>query len=191
MKILLTIFLLSALSFSADTKPVRVLLHTEIGDIELALDAAHAPNTTANFLKYVNAGLYNGGEFHRTVTMANQPQNNIKIQVIQASILTGREKDMFPPIALERTNQTGLKHRDGTLSMARGAPDSASADFFICIGDQPELDFGGHRNPDGQGFAAFGKVVRGMNVVRKIQASPADGQKLTPPIKIITATVLK
>jgi peptidyl-prolyl cis-trans isomerase A (cyclophilin A) len=191
MKILLTIFLLSALSFAADTKPVRVLLHTGVGDIELELDAAHAPNTTANFLKYVNAGLYNGGEFHRTVTMANQPQNNIKIQVIQASIPTGREKDMFPPIALERTNQTGLKHKDGTLSMARGAPDTASADFFICIGDQPELDFGGHRNPDGQGFAAFGKVVRGMNVVRKIQASPADGQKLTPPIKIITATVLK
>jgi peptidyl-prolyl cis-trans isomerase A (cyclophilin A) len=191
MKTLLTLLLLSTLTFAAGAKPVRVLLHTELGDIELEVDAAHAPNTTANFLKYVNAGLYNGGEFHRTVTMANQPQNNIKIQVIQASIPTGREKDAFPPIALERTSQTGLKHKDGTLSMARGEPDTATADFFICIGDQPELDFGGHRNPDGQGFAAFGKVTRGMDVVRKIQSSPADGQKLTPPIRIISATLLK
>jgi peptidyl-prolyl cis-trans isomerase A (cyclophilin A) len=191
MKVLLAILLLSALVFAADSKPVRVLLHTELGDIELELDAAHAPNTTTNFLNYVQTGMYEGGEFHRTVTLQNQPQNNIKIKVIQAGIPDDRENDAFPPIALERTNRTGLKHKDGTVSMARDAPDSAISDFFICIGDQPELDFGGKRNPDGQGFAAFGKVIRGMDVVRKIQTSPADGQKLTPPIKILTATILK
>jgi peptidyl-prolyl cis-trans isomerase A (cyclophilin A) len=168
-----------------------VLLHTELGDIELELDAAHAPNTTTNFLNYVQTGMYDGGKFHRTVTLQNQPQNNIKIKVIQAGIPGDRENDAFPPIALERTNRTGLKHKDGTVSMARDAPDSAISDFFICIGDQPELDFGGKRNPDGQGFAAFGKVIRGMDVVRKIQTSPADGQKLTPPVKILTATILK
>src|SRR4051812_21814270 len=100
-------------------------------------------------------------------------------------------KDEFAPIKLERTRDTKLKHTDGAISMARDQPDTATADFFICIGDQPELDFAGKRNPDGQGFAAFGKVIRGMDVVRKIQSSPADGQKLTPPIKILTATVVK
>jgi len=92
------------------------------------------------------------------------------------------------PIELERTSVTGLRHVDGTLSMARGGPDSATSSFFICIGDQPALDFGGHRNLDGQGFAAFGRVTRGMDVVKKIQASPAEAQRLTPPV-IITRIV--
>lgn len=191
MKLLLTLLLLSSFAFAADAEPVRVLLHTTLGDIELELDGAHAPKTTANFLRYVEAGLYNGGEFHRTVTMNNQPQNNVKIQVIQGGIPTEREKDVFPPILIERTSQTGIKHRDGTVSMARSEPDSATSDFFICVGNQPELDFGGKRNPDGQGFAAFGKVIRGMDVVRKIHGSPAEGQKLTPSIRIINATVVK
>lgn len=191
MKLLLTVLLLLSLAFAEDQRHIRVLLHTGLGDIEMELDAAHAPKTTGNFLRYVEAGLYNGGEFHRTVTLENQPHNKIKIQVIQGSIPSTREKDAFPPIPLERTSQTGLKHKDGTVSMARAEPDSAMADFFICIGDQPELDFGGKRNPDGQGFAAFGRVIRGMDVVRKIQASPAQGQELTPPVKIITATIVK
>ena len=191
MRVLLIVLVLFSFVSAAETNRVHVLLHTELGDLEIELDAAHAPKTTANFLRYVEAGLYNGGEFHRTVTMNNQPQNNIKIQVIQAGLPSDREKDAFPPVALERTSQTGIKHKDGTVSMARSEPDSATADFFICVGDQPELDFGGKRNPDGQGFAAFGKVIRGMDVVRKIQASPAEGQKLTPPIKIISAKVLK
>jgi peptidyl-prolyl cis-trans isomerase A (cyclophilin A) len=94
-------------------------------------------------------------------------------------------KDEFPPIKLERTRDTGLAHKDGTISMARDGPDTATSDFFVCIGDQPELDFGGKRNPDGQGFAAFGKVVKGMEVVKKIQAAPAEEQALKPPVKII------
>ena len=89
-------------------------------------------------------------------------------------------------IALERTRATGLSHVDGAVSMARDGPDSATSDFFLCLGDQPSLDFGGRRNPDGQGFAAFGRVVRGMEVVRRIQQSPAEGQRLTPPIAIVT-----
>ncbi len=191
MRYLLVLLLLASSALAAGPKPVHVLLHTELGDIELELDMSRAPKTTANFLRYIEAGFYNGGQFHRTVTIENQSENNIKIQVIQAGVPADREKDAFPPIPLERTNETGLKHKNGTVSMARDVPDSATSDFFICIGDQPELDFGGKRNPDGQGFAAFGKVTRGMDVVRKIQGSPAEGQKLTPPIKIITATVLK
>lgn len=164
---------------------VRVVMETEKGNIEIVLDAEHAPKTTANFLHYVDAGLYNGGVFHRTVKPGNQPTNKIKIEVIQGGINPERAKEDGSPIPLERTSQTGLKHLDGTISMARDAPDTATSDFFICIGDQPSLDYGGQRNPDGQGFAAFGRVTKGMDVVRLIQNSTADGQTLTPPIRIL------
>jgi peptidyl-prolyl cis-trans isomerase A (cyclophilin A) len=174
---------------TADDKPqpVRVLLRTEKGDITVELDPAKAPATAANFLRYVDGGFYDGGRFHRTVTPANQPDNKVKIEVIQAGIHPDKVKDEFPPIKLERTRDTGLKHKDGTISMARDGPDTATSDFFICLGDQPELDFGGKRNPDGQGFAAFGRVVNGMDVVRKIQAAPAEGQTLKPPVKVLKA----
>lgn len=173
--------------------PVRVRVQTTLGDIVLELDPAKAPNTTANFLKYVDAGHYDGGTFHRTVKMDNQPESPVKIEVIQAGVADSKAKAGFPPIALERTTVTGLKHVDGAVSMARGAPDSATSGWFICINDQPSLDFGGARNPDGQGFAAFGKVVAGMDVVRKIQQAPSssnrtsntEAQKLTPPITIV------
>ena len=91
----------------------------------------------------------------------------------------------YGPIPLERTSKTGLRHVDGTISMARDGPETATSEFFICIGDQPELDFGGRRNPDGQGFAAFGRVTAGMEVVRRIQQSPAREQRLDPPITIL------
>ncbi|MBX9581365.1 MAG: peptidylprolyl isomerase [Gemmataceae bacterium] len=170
-----------------DPKPVRVLLRTDRGDIELELDPAKAPKTVANFLRYVDAGRYDGGRFHRAVTPANQPDNKVKIEVIQAGVNPDQVKDEFPPIKLERTKDTGLAHKDGAVSMARDGPDTATGDFFVCVGDQPELDFGGKRNPDGQGFAAFGKVVKGMDVVKKIQAAPADGQTLNPPVGIKSA----
>jgi len=167
-----------------DARPVRVLIETDRGDVEVELDAAKAPNTVANFLKYVDGRFYDGGKFHRTVTSRNQPDNKVKIEVVQAGINPKKQKDEFKPIKLERTKDTKLAHTDGTISMARDGPDTATSDFFICIGDQPELDYGGKRNPDGQGFAAFGKVVRGMDVVKKIQQSPVDGQTLKPPVKI-------
>jgi DUF1680 family protein/cyclophilin family peptidyl-prolyl cis-trans isomerase len=164
------------------TPQPRVLLQTALGDIEVELDAGKAPATTKNFLRYALAGFYSDGVFHRTVTLENQPTNAVKIQVIQASANPARTNEFFPPIPLERTRDTGLKHLDGTISMARDTPDSAQDHFFICLGDQPALDFGGARNPDGQGFAAFGRVVKGMEVVRKIHTAPADGQSLKPPL---------
>jgi peptidyl-prolyl cis-trans isomerase A (cyclophilin A) len=167
--------------------PVRVVIRTEAGDIEVELDAARAPNTVANFLRYADGKFYDGGRFHRTVTPDNQPQNKVKIEVIQGGINPAKEKEEFPPIKLERTRDTKLAHKDGTISMARDGPDTATSDFFICVGDQPELDYGGKRNPDGQGFAAFGRVVKGMDVVKKIQRSPAEGQTLQPPVKILKA----
>jgi peptidyl-prolyl cis-trans isomerase A (cyclophilin A) len=162
----------------------RVLLRTEAGDIVIEVDTARAPVTAANFLRYVDAGLYDGSTFHRTVTLANQPDNAVRIEVIQGGQLPGSKE--FPAIAHETTAATGLKHLDGTISMARDRPGTATSSFFVCINDQPELDYGGRRNPDGQGFAAFGRVVQGMDVVREIQARPARGQQLTPHVKIIS-----
>jgi len=172
------------------TRHPHVLLETTLGEIELEVDRARAPASAANFLRYVAAGRYDGGRFHRTVREGNQAKSPVKIAVVQAGVAPGREQDDFPPIALERTRDTGLSHRDGTLSMARAGPDTATSDFFVCVGDQPELDFGGRRNPDGQGFAAFGRVVRGLEVVRRIWGAPADGQALTPPIAIRRARLL-
>jgi peptidyl-prolyl cis-trans isomerase A (cyclophilin A) len=163
---------------------VRVLIETELGEIEVEVDAVRAPVTAENFLRYVDSGHYDGGQFHRTVTPDNQPDNDVKIEVVQASVAEAKDSEDREPIPLERTTTTGLSHRDGAISMARGGPDSATLSFFLCIGDQPELDFGGKRNPDGQGFAAFGRVVSGMDVVRKVQASPREEQRLTPPVRI-------
>ena len=171
----------------AEPAEIRVVLETTRGEIDLALDSVHAPATSANFLRYVAAGLYDHGVFHRTVTPDNQPDKKIRIEVIQAGIDPARRTLDGPPIALERTRDTSLKHQDGTLSMARDGPDTATSDFFICLGAQSELDFGGLRNPDGQGFAAFGHVVRGLEVVRAIQKAPAEGQSLKPPVKILRA----
>jgi peptidyl-prolyl cis-trans isomerase A (cyclophilin A) len=176
--------LLFSLALLAAQAPIRVLIATELGEIEVEVDAARAPVTAENFLRYVDDGHYDGGQFHRTVTPENQPQNDVKIEVVQASVVEARKSEERAPISLERTSSTGRSHRDGSISMARDGPDSATSSFFICIGDQPELDFGGKRNPDGQGFAAFGRIVRGMDVVRKIQASPREEQRLTPPVRI-------
>lgn len=165
----------------------RVVVETEAGEITLEVDTVRAPVTAGNFLKYVDAGLYDGGRFHRTVTTTpdNQPQNDVKIAVIQAGADPARRREYLPPIPLEPTLATTLTHADGVVSMARADPDSARDQFFICVGDQPELDAGGRRNPDGRGFAAFARVVGGMAVVRRIHASPASGQNLSPAIRIL------
>jgi peptidyl-prolyl cis-trans isomerase A (cyclophilin A) len=173
---------------SAET---RVLLETTAGDVELEVDLDRAPVTARNFLRYVEAGRYDGGRFHRTVRADNQPENRIRIAVVQAGVAPDEGSRDFPPIPLERTGKTGLRHRDGAVSMARAGPDTATSDFFVCVGDQPALDEGGKRNPDGQGFAAFGRVVQGMDVVRRIHAAKAEGQTLTPPVRIVRARVVR
>jgi peptidyl-prolyl cis-trans isomerase A (cyclophilin A) len=180
----LSLALPSSSPLGAQANAPRVLLTTSLGDIEIEVYPDKAPGTVANFLRYVEAKHYDGGQFHRTVHENNQPNDSVRIAVVQASVAQPRGAEAFPAIPLERTSVTGLRHVDGTLSMARGGPDSARSSFFICIGDQPSLDFGGHRNLDGQGFAAFGRVVRGMDVVRAIQRSPAEAQTLQPPIRI-------
>jgi peptidyl-prolyl cis-trans isomerase A (cyclophilin A) len=166
---------------------VRVVLVTSLGTINIEVDTLRAPLTAKNFLRYVDGHFYDRGQFFRTVRSDNQPTDKVRIDVVQGGADSGRRGESFPPIELERTSVTGLHHLDGTLSMARGQPNSATSSFFICVGDQPTLDFGGARNPDRQGFAAFGRVVSGMEVVRAIWQAPADGQRLSPPILINNA----
>ena len=173
----------------AQAQPVRatiaIIIETSLGNIEAEVDSIHAPVSAANFLRYVDAHAYDGGRFHRAVRMDNQPANDVKIEVIQAGTRPDSSRPRWPAVALERTSVTGLHHQDGTLSMARAGPDTATSDFFVCIGAQPELDFGGKRNADGQGFAAFGRVTKGMDVVRRIQSQNADAQRLVPPVSIV------
>ena len=183
--LLLSLPLPASLSAQDVSPMVLIEVRTELGDFRMELYPQKAPNSVANFLRYVDGGFFDGGSFHRTVHAENQPNDSIRIAVIQGDISRERRRDGFGSIGLERTNETGLKHLDGTVSMARGGPDTASSSFFVCLGDQPELDFGGARNPDGQGFAAFGSVVEGMDVVQAINASPADGQTLQPAIRIL------
>jgi cyclophilin family peptidyl-prolyl cis-trans isomerase/predicted enzyme related to lactoylglutathione lyase len=164
---------------------VQIEIETELGTIVMDVFPERAPGSVANFLRYVDEGFYDGGTFHRTVRADNQPNDSVRIAVIQGDVATEHREDRYPPIQLERTTQTGLEHVSGAVSMARGGPDTATSSFFICVGDQPELNFGGNRNPDGQGFAAFGVVVEGMEVVEAINRAPAEAQSLTPPIGIL------
>ena len=168
---------------------VVVRIETALGDIDLAVDTTHAPITAANFLKYVDAHLYDGGRFHRATRPDNYtpaPPNRPPMEIIQGGINPERRSEGFGPIPLERTSVTGLKHVVGTVSMARAAQaDTARSDFFICLDDQPSLDFGGKRFDDAQGAAAFGRVLKGMDVVRRIQQQPVKGQNLDPPITIV------
>jgi peptidyl-prolyl cis-trans isomerase A (cyclophilin A) len=176
----------TAVSGQGPDTAVRVEIRTELGNVLVEIYPDRAPSTVANFLRYVDGDFYNGGSFHRTVHEENQPNDSVRIAVIQGDIDRSRRSDGFGPIDLERTRVTGLLHVDGTISMARGGPDTATSSFFICVGDQPELDYEGRRNPDGQGFAAFGVVVEGIDVVRAINRSPAEGQTLSPPLRILS-----
>ncbi len=161
---------------------------TPLGSFVIEVNTARAPLTVKNYLAYVEAGQLDHGAVYRIVTPSNQPATTKhRIEVVQWGRHQRDDQPApRPPIAHETTQQTGLRHRDGTVSMARLGPGTATAEFFICINDQPELDFGGGRNPDGQGFAAFGQVVQGRDVVQKLYArgNPAN-QYIEPPIEVL------
>ena len=164
----------------------RVVINTAQGSITLELFADKAPITTANFLKYVDRKLYDGATFYRASKPKGQTTNDYG--TIQGG-LQNDPKKVLPPIAHESTTKTGLKHTDGTISMGRHAPGSAQADWFICIGDMSYLD----ATPKDPGFAAFGRVVDGMDVAKTILGLPVDpnagvgamkGEMLVKPLRI-------
>ena len=172
----------------AAAAPVRTRVDTPLGAFVIAVDPARAPVTVANYLAYVDQRWLDGGKVYRIVTPANQPADTPhKIEVVQWGMdLPDGKAPPLPPIEHETTQLSGLLHRNGTVSMARSTPGTAASEYFICIGDQPELDFGGGRNPDGQGFAAFGQVVEGMTVVQAIYRKAQAEQYLKTPIVVRT-----
>ena len=175
----------------------QAVITTPLGKIEIELYSEQAPMTVTNFIRYIKAGAFDGGRFYRVVRLDND-NGSPKIEVIQGG--ANEEFKDFAAIPLETTKQTSIKHLDGVLSMARGAPDTATSEFFICIGPQPSLDFGGLRNPDGKGFAAFGRVTNGMDIVKQIhqirQALEVEddyvkGQMLAKPVSISNIQLTK
>jgi peptidyl-prolyl cis-trans isomerase A (cyclophilin A) len=176
--------MLSICSFGqSGQKKKTIIIRTEFGDIYARLDLKRAPVTSSNFLRYIDAGLFDSTCFYRVVRSDNQPGDSILIEVIQGGRYED-EESVFTAITHETTHMTGIRHRNGTISMARYVPGTATSEFFICIGDQPELDFGGRRNPDRQGFAAFGKIIKGMDIVKRIHSTNAPDQYLEKPVLI-------
>lgn len=194
MKYLLIFVFVTLLTTFGECQNPIVVFSTEVGDITLEIFRDKAPITSANFLAYVDAGKYNNNTtFYRVVRLDNQPNNSTKIEVIQGGFCEDStiERLQFTPIKHETTEATRVLHKNGVISMARMEPGTASSEFFICIGNQPELNYGGKRNPDGQGFAAFGKVVKGMNIVRKIQRMNDKDQYLIKQVRIYKIVRLK
>ena len=179
--VLLLTFLM--VSYARETI-IPISMETELGPIQLELYPDRAPITVSNFLRYVDENRYEDFHFYRVVHMENQPDNDVKIEVIQGGLGFDKHPMELPTIVHETTDKTGIRHLNGTLSMARLEPGTASSEIFICINDQPELDYSGKRNPDGQGFAAFGKVISGMDVIRKIQLLPETKQMLDKVVKV-------
>jgi peptidyl-prolyl cis-trans isomerase A (cyclophilin A) len=164
----------------------HVTIKTKLGDIEVELYPKQAPKSVAAFLSYIDSGYYENSSFYRVLNDFNQPSYAPKSELIQGGIFKSRSYRSLnlPGIPHETTRQTGILHKDGTISLARLEPGTANTEFFICIGDQPGYDFGGENNPDGQGYAAFGRVLRGMDVVRKIYNMPETDQAFDPPVPI-------
>ncbi len=190
-----SILITAVLALSACTtepEPPVLVMTTDAGVVEVEMAVMEAPLTTSNFLRLAEGGHLDGAGFYRVVRPENDNGEPV-IAVLQGGIQDGLQP--FPPIPHESTEQTGLRHVDGAISMARISPGTASTEFFICVGDQPALDFGGERNADGEGFAVFGRVVSGMDVVRAIHSTPADqlsgdgyvaGQILAEPVRILS-----
>lgn len=182
---ILLLVLCAFLACSRAYKNPHIRITTKIGDIEIELYPEQAPKSVAAFLSYVEKNLYNDCSFYRVLNDENQPSNSPKAEVIQGGLWkTKNRPDNLPGIPHETTNNTKLLHKDGVLSLARLEPGSATTEFFICIGDQPGFDYGGANNADGQGYAAFGKVIKGMDIVRRIYKMPEFDQYFDPPVPI-------
>ncbi|MES1220376.1 MAG: peptidylprolyl isomerase [Bacteroidota bacterium] len=183
--------ILLACIFTACSSPAyknpHIIIETDAGDIEIELYPDKAPQTVKAFLSYVDAGYYKHSSFYRVLTDDNQPSNAPKANLIQGGIWKTNYKKAvsLPGIPHEPTNKTTILHKDGIISLARQEPGTATTEFFICVGDQPGFDYGGENNPDKQGYAAFGKCIKGMEIVNRIYNRPSDEQSFTPPVTII------
>ena len=184
-KIYLTLLFILISCHQANYKNPHVVIQSSYGNIELELFADKAPKSVAAFLSYLERGYYKNSSFYRALNEENQPTGSGSVALVQGGIWkTLHHPDSIPGIQHETTRQTGILHKNGTVSLARREPGTANTEFFICIGDQPGFDFGGDNNPDGQGYAAFGRVVKGMDIVIQIQNQPVNGESLLQKIPI-------
>ena len=183
--VLIFMLYLAGCKSSGDGNP-RIEIQTRAGNIVVELFQKQAPKTVAAILSYVDSGFYKNTPFYRVLNMDNQPSDAPKAELIQGGLwaTSSGKRDYLAGIPHEPTNQTNILHKNGVISLARHTPGTATTEFFICVGDQPGFDFGGENNPDGQGYAAFGKVVKGMDVVKKIFAMPENEQQFDPPVPI-------
>jgi peptidyl-prolyl cis-trans isomerase A (cyclophilin A) len=181
--------LIACFAFVACNRPAyknpHIVVETGLGDIEVELFPGQAPKTVAAFLAYVDSGFYNNASFYRVLKTEELPSAT-NTGIIQGGIWQTNpvKKITIPGIAHETTKQTGLTHESGTISLARLAPGTGSTKFFICIGDQSPLDAGRRGTEDGQGYAAFGRVFKGMDIARKIQAKKSHGDKFDEKVVI-------
>ena len=181
------------LFFFACSQPVKydkptIDIQTYYGDIIVELYPERAPKTVTAFLSYVDSGFYENTSFYRVLKKEDQPSNVAKTQLIQGGLWQTniKKQQTIPGIPLETTEQTGLLHKEGVISLARNEePNSGNTEFFICLDDQPDYDYGGDASPDKKGYVTFGKVIKGMEFVRQIQKQPDFETNLRPPIKII------
>lgn len=182
---ILSVVLLSACTTQNPDVP-HVIIQTPAGDIEVELYLRKAPKTAGAFLACIDSGFYKNGSFYRVLNEDNQTTGSPMSNLIQGGIWKTNHKKAvsLPGVPHEPTNQTHIQHIDGVISLARDKPGSGTTEFFICVGNQPGFDFGGENNPDGQGYAAFGKVVKGMDVVRTLYARPESDQSFTPQIPL-------
>lgn len=183
---LVLFWLVACANNSTNYKNPHVLINTAAGQIEVELFEEQAPKSVAGFLRNIDSGYYRNATFYRVLNNENQQSDAFKAELIQGGLWRTRNRDSLniPPIPHENTSETGLSHTNGTLSFARLEPGTATTEFFICIGNQKGFDYGGENNPDKQGYAAFGRVVKGMEVVKTIYNRPEDDQYFIKPIFI-------
>lgn len=164
-----------------------IIIETKFGDIKVELYTDKAPLTTAAFLQNIDSGYFRNTSFYRVLRRDNQVTGAPHSYLIQGGVWQANpeSKEKFKPIPHETTSKTGVLHKRGIISMARNEPGTATSEFFICVEDEPGFDFGGANNFDGQGYAAFGEVVEGMDVVNRIHLQPENEQRFMPPVAIL------
>ena len=173
---------------AVDSNTPHIMIETTYGEIEVELYPHKAPKTVASFLNFIDSGFYRKASFYRVFNDGNQPSDALKSALIQGGIWKSNQAKAIhiQGIPHEPTNLTGIKHKKGVISLARTKPGTASTEFFICINDEPGLDFGGENIADKQGYAAFGKVIHGMDIVLKIYRQNEVDQYFDPPITIFS-----
>jgi peptidyl-prolyl cis-trans isomerase A (cyclophilin A) len=185
-RLLILLLLTMATGCTQQQPSNRVVIETQYGDIEAELYPNKAPKSVAAFLSYIDSGYYKRSSFYRILSEDNQPMGSAPAELIQGGLWGLRKsKEYLPGIPHESTLLTSLTHLNGSLSLARQDTGTATTEFFICIGDQPGFDYGGQNNGDKQGYAVFGKVIKGMDIVLKIYRRPEENQFFDPQVDIL------